>query len=309
MLGIIRYSLETYTANVVENKNNTLFNYPCTSHEICDRYHVYLEAGVYYIEAWGAQGGKAHSRTVEGGKGGYTAGLMIINSSKEFELEIGASGLDSSATKTYGGGGKGGIKPSDGASEGGGSGGGATSMLTKSGKKVLVAGGGAGSSYYFDDIPGGDAGGLVAKPGSMVKKGTTPNMIGCGANFNVPVQQGCNNEPDSPYNYYISGGGGGYIPGGRWLHGSDTISSGVGGCGFLSGFGPCQIVDDFTFEFGKILGGFDSFLSPTFVTEIGHRGNGALRISKFSDLYIKTCEVVNHQNFKFNYFSLLPFLF
>ena len=60
----IRYQLVNQTKSnlplseiVVNNKNQWIFNYPCTSNFDCTEYELHIPPGVYQIELYGASGG------------------------------------------------------------------------------------------------------------------------------------------------------------------------------------------------------------------------------------------------------------
>ena len=78
--------------------------------EDCIPYEIPLPRGLYLFESWGAQGGGQNL----GGRGGYTAGMIILKHPTKFYLIVGGRGLDFKISKEpiksqCGGGGNGGI--------------------------------------------------------------------------------------------------------------------------------------------------------------------------------------------------------
>lgn len=247
----------------------------------------------YIFEAWGAQGGP-NPTGIEGGRGAYVYGHLFLKKSSTFSIEIGASGLSTSPIPTYGNGGMGGLNsPPDPDDFAGGSGGGATTVYSLNQNRLLVAGGGAGSTRYYVDLKGPHAGGLVAPDGVEYHYKTETPLVGCGGNFFSPNRKDCNNNINPSLKSYVSGGGGGYIPGGRGTTVDAGVSSGGGGSSFLSGFYPCQIVENFRFLNGLILGGNETFPSPmTNKTDVGHTGNGAFRLTVIGIIDFYSCRVL-----------------
>ena len=133
------------TQNVVEGQVLT-YNYTGGIQSVT------LPAGVYQLQAWGAQGG--NDRGI-GGKGGYAAGTLNLTQRTTLYLQAGGKGVDS-ATNSGGGYNGGGNTGAVGSSGGGG---GATSIATASGtlaqlvsyqsSVLLVAGGGGGAGGYI----------------------------------------------------------------------------------------------------------------------------------------------------------------
>lgn len=242
-----------------------------------------MKSGQYIFQAWGAQGGP-NRKGLQGGRGGYVYGQIFLQKKLKISIEIGASGLVESPFFTYGNGGRGSLhNPNEPSEYCGASGGGATSVYASNNDRILVAGGGAGSAFYYDHIKGGSAGGLVAESGREVHKLEHVPLVGCGGNFNEPIQKNCNNDFDDGRNYWVSGGGGGYIPGGRGTTVNTGVSSGGGGSSFLSGYGPCQVVNHIKFVNGEIKGGNEQFVSPySSVNETGHIGNGVFLLTVIS---------------------------
>jgi len=144
---------------------STIYNYSSSSIEVT------LNAGVYYFECWGAQGGTGCSDgkyTSGGGNGAYVSGLLQVTKETNFYLFVGGKGgyasckPNSEAPGGWNGGGKGGKDTTDNDSSGGG--GGATDIRLLNGQpdnmtsllsRIMVAAGGSGSTWNCYGAPGG----------------------------------------------------------------------------------------------------------------------------------------------------------
>lgn len=147
------------------NPRKIFFEYPCASHFDCYPYEIHLSRGKYFLEVWGAQGGNVTNGNqgplVEGGTGGHSAGVLIVDSIKTLYLHLGGT---ANTTDSYGpsyNGGAGGLNNGDGC------GGGASDFRTSSGpwnqnfdSRILIAGGGGGSFGNEYMFIGGKGGGL-----------------------------------------------------------------------------------------------------------------------------------------------------
>ena len=67
-------------------QNSFVFDYPCSTIDICTNYIVKLPRNRYIFEAWGAEGG------YNGGRGGYTKGILTIHETTEAKIFIGSKG-------------------------------------------------------------------------------------------------------------------------------------------------------------------------------------------------------------------------
>ena len=260
-------------------------------------HEIVLSKGFYIFEVWGAQGGNCDFE--ESGRGGYSKASIKFESSQKLFVCVGGMG-ESSSTEVkeggFNGGGKSKPAPNSKYKSCGGSGGGATDIRTSDlpSSRIIVAGGGGGyASYHNNDLKihvtsyGGFGGGFEGGT-----NGTTPNYGG-GASITSPGKGGvfsssskCNadsgNEDGiggnacSTSSATAGGGGGGYYGGGG---GADT-GSGGGGSGFIS-----QMMRKI-----QLLGGNETFLSPSDLIEIGHGGNGYARITL---IVMKSCSNLN----------------
>ena len=134
---------------------------------------VELPKGTYKLQCWGAQGGRSYkSSSYTGSKGGYSEGVLKLDSAQTLYVFVGGQGSYGSSTSLVNGGWNGGgasvgyTSYSDGYSYPA-SGGGATdialttsTMSYSSGRtnrssasllsRIIVAGGGAGASYAYE---------------------------------------------------------------------------------------------------------------------------------------------------------------
>lgn len=213
---------------VVKTSKYLKLLYPCTENFSCNPYIVNLTAGTYAFECFGASGGKGVAS--EGGKGGYSKGIISFKNKATFFVFIGGSGSTGSGNVNtripggFNGGGDGVIGTSKIAS---GSGGGATDIRNNSNARIIVAGGGGGAgTYYLSPYngPGGNGGGIVGIDGenywnSNQYKGTGGASNEAGKNLINP-SDGVHGSSD------VSSGGGG---GGGYFQGGGGYCSGGGG--------------------------------------------------------------------------------
>ena len=265
---------------------------------------ITLPKGQYQLECWGAQGGNGSGNTSQpGGKGGYSKGIITLNKKTNLYLYTGGQGLNGTTYNSNGA-----------TTTGGFNGGGSTTSLNSRGSggggtdiriavdslyaRVLVAGGGSGSSGYTT-LAGFAGGGISGKTynnktyngqdspnggdwygggGSQTQGGaantsysnyTTAGNFGQGGNYN----SGSNT-------YYGSGGGGG------WYGGGGAIGVGGGGSGYIytsstaSNYpSGCLLNSSYYLTNAQTIAGNISFTSPTGTSEIGHTGNGYIRIT------------------------------
>jgi hypothetical protein len=157
------------------------FLYPCGENKIsCYPIEVFLPAGVYQFECYGASGGT--SGNGRGGYGAYVSGNIKLNSKKQMFLFIGAQGHTTVGQPTFNGGGRGHLNPSqDGI---GASGGGSTDVRLKNStgndglvSRIIVAGAGGGGQSWYIDINGGNAGIFTGEDGEIVNYNMPRSVI------------------------------------------------------------------------------------------------------------------------------------
>lgn len=220
-------------------------------------------SGNYKLEVWGAQGGDINS-TYRGGYGGYSTGIIHLNSNEMLYINVGGKGVKSSANILsvaqggYNGGGDG-FNQNQYSNRYAASGGGATHIATKTGvlsslssegdrsKIIIVAGGGGGSWCYLDatsycNKTPGDAGGFTGVTG-VGKAASTPNEYFAEGGGQEPSTQtdnstnnnlvlgsfgqGANSNKDT--NPRGSGGGGG-----GYYGGNINVYAAGGGSGYIA---------------------------------------------------------------------------
>ena len=129
-----------------------VINYPCSSTTFCDPIEAYAKPGVYLFEVWGAQGGNTSIASNNGGRGGYSYGLITFCKHTTIYIYIGAKGYvhmkhNEETERSFNGGGSG-FYYNDDSERYSGSGGGATDVRVNGQhleNRIIVAGGGGGS--------------------------------------------------------------------------------------------------------------------------------------------------------------------
>ena len=264
-------------------------------------YQVELHPNVYFIEVWGASGGGQ-----DGGKGGYSSGIIKIEKSIVLYLYVGGKGVvnpnpSSTSKGGYNGGGSGapGRLYQGEQLPNGGSGGGATDIRTLPGNwdnpqsllsRIIVAGAGGGScSDYWSK--GGSGGGLIAGSSNLtIHQGIcngTQSLGGSQFQGELGIGQDAFNATEkSKCVYEGNGGGGGGYRGGLSQQ-DDLNTAGGGGSSFISGYNGCNSSSlELKFGLGKLKTGSDFFLSPSGKLEEGHLGDGAIRITIFRGCFV-----------------------
>ena len=258
-----------------------------------------LPPGEYEIECWGAEGG-VDSRTPAHvtGKGGYTKGKIVLSANTMLYIYVGQKGANGSgnlpSSPSWNGGGAGAVSTS--VSFTSGAGGGASDVRLAGGKwddvaslnsRIMVAGGGGGTGCLSGgSVTGGNAGGLTGfadlsgsyttasgNGGTQIAGGTTtisgvtltnPGTLGKGGNGMATA-------------YSAAGGGGGFYGGGG---GQANYGSGGGGSSYISGYMGCvNHSSGLTFTNSAMIAGNATMLSPVGINEIGHLGDGFVRIT------------------------------
>ena len=182
------------------------------------------QEGYYYVNLWGAAGGKGTRDTTvyPGARGGFTRGMIHFDEGEQVLVYVGCKGGDATdylhAIGGEGGwnGGANGVGDPDGNNndtDNGGGGGGATDIrLTESlNSRIMVAGGGGGYAYYSGSS-------YADRVGGYFKNNTNGYQFGVG-------------QPG--YGYSNTGTGGG--AGGYW-GGARSTATGYGGTSFVSGY-------------------------------------------------------------------------
>lgn len=222
---VISVTAEDGTTNVY----TVTVNRPLTDNQLfgCTGYPQIFTApreGYYYVNLWGAQGGKGTRDTTvgDGAKGGFTRGMIHFDEGDQVYVYVGCKGGDSTnyrkavgGTGGWNGGANGGKDDSDNNdTDNGGGGGGATDIrLSESlNSRIMVAGGGGGFAYYSYNAMGDRVGGYN-------KNNTNGYQFGQG---------------QAGYTHSNSTGTGGGA-GGYW-GGASSDRAGFGGTSFVSGY-------------------------------------------------------------------------
>lgn len=204
---------------------------------------ITLPIGEYYLECWGANGGRGNSTSYLGGMGGYSKGILKLSSSLTLYLVVGGAGAIGSSTSTYAGGYNGGGM---GRYYSGGGGGathiakvtGLLSTLSSSKSNILmVAGGGGGAAYTYGK--GGAGGGARGENGeyniediscsTYYGTGGAQNVGGKTLN-NIASCAGTFGTGGPAYTNYAGGGGAGLYGGA----GGYQYAAGGGGSGYIN---------------------------------------------------------------------------
>lgn len=234
--------------------------------------------GNYKLEVWGAQGGNATvGSTSSGGKGGYSTGIISLNSGETIYIYVGGQGQESVNTNLISGGWNGG---GGNYSAGGGATGGGATDIRRYGQaltnRIIVAGGGSGAAW--GNINGSAGGGLtgvngvswsgyaLGLGGSQASGGSySGNPTGGGQKQSITSGSLGVGGRGSGSSSGGSGGGGGYYGGGGGM-----ISGGGGGSSYIAGLSSASTI-----------AGNTSIPAPGGGNEVGHPGNGYARISIF----------------------------
>jgi uncharacterized protein (TIGR02145 family) len=261
---------------------------------------VTLPAGTYRLEAWGAQGGyrtSSPNNPNNGGKGGYSAGDIVLTQAQTVQVNVGCSGNN-------GGWNGGGART--GAPYPGGGGGtdiriGGTALTDR----IVVAGGG-GSEGGDDGSYGGYGGGLnggqgrnyygqAGTAGTQTAGGTgctnSGNCTNITSTAGIFGRGGDSGTPQVAGSLIQSGGagGGGWFGGGGSsgdYSGYDDAAGGAGGSGYVfttssnkTGYGANIPNIQYYLSNTSLVAGNTSFAAPGGGNETGHSGDGYVRIT------------------------------
>lgn len=282
-----------------------------------------LTPGRYKLECWGAQGGNSNQSNGtygNGGKGGYSTGILNVSTNTTIYITVGGQGQNGVLNTRTAGGFNGG---SDGYGTNnfgvGGGGGGASDISLTSPvfshssyfinnirdtnsllSRIIVAGGGGSAGYDVSSnaANGGAGGGTTGQDGlsNRVYHGTggKQTTFGTGGSseepnrYSVQAKFGCGASASNSTDV-APGGGGGWYGGG--LHcdsaggGSGYVYTSATASNYPSG---CLLNSTYYLSNAQTIAGNKSFPSPTGSTETGHSGNGHVKITKLSDVIYLT---------------------
>lgn len=275
---------------------------------------VTLPEGTYKLECWGAQGGNSNLSNGtygNGGKGGYSTGILNVSTNTTIYITVGGQGQNGALnTRTAGGFNGGGDGYGTNNSGVGGGGGGASDIslmrpvFSQSSyfinkirdtnsllSRIIVAGGGGSAGYNVSNnaANGGAGGGTTGQDGlsNRVYHGTggKQTTFGTGGSseesnrYSVQAKFGCGASASNSTDV-APGGGGGWYGGG--LHcdsaggGSGYVYTSATASNYPSG---CLLNSSYYLSDAKTIAGNTSFTSPTGSSETGHSGNGYCRIT------------------------------
>lgn len=293
-----------------------------------------LTPGRYKLECWGAQGGNSNQSNGtygNGGKGGYSTGILNVSTNTTIYITVGGQGQNGVLnTRTAGGFNGGGDGYGTNNSGVGGGGGGASDISLMSPvfshssyfinnirdtnsllSRIIVAGGGGSAGYDVSNnaANGGAGGGTTGQDGlsNRVYHGTggKQTTFGTGGSseepnrYSVQAKFGCGASASNSTDV-VPGGGGGWYGGG--LHcdsaggGSGYVYTPTTASNYPSG---CLLNSAYYLSNAQTIAGNQSFSSPTGGTETGHSGNGYVRITKLTDVIYLTH--ANNDIMDFNY--------
>lgn len=293
-----------------------------------------LAPGTYKLECWGAQGGNSNQSNGtygNGGKGGYSIGILNVSTNTTIYITVGGQGQNGVFnTRTAGGFNGGGDGYGTNGSGVGGGGGGASDISLMSPvfshssyfinnirdtnsllSRIIVAGGGGSAGYDVSNnaANGGAGGGTTGQDGlsNRVYHGTggKQTTFGTGGSseepnrYSVQAKFGCGASASNSTDVAPGGGGG-------WYGGGLHCDSAGGGSGYV--YTPttasnypsgCLLNSAYYLSNAQTIAGNQSFSSPTGGTETGHSGNGYVRITKLTDVIYLTH--ANNDIMDFNY--------
>lgn len=282
-----------------------------------------LTPGAYKLECWGAQGGNSNQSNGtygNGGKGGYSTGILNVSTNTTIYITVGEQGQNGVFnTRTAGGFNGGGDGYGTNNSGVGGGGGGASDISLMSPvfshssyfinnirdtnsllSRIIVAGGGGSAGYDVSNnaANGGAGGGTTGQDGlsNRVYHGTggKQTTFGTGGSseepnrYSVQAKFGCGASASNSTDVAPGGGGG-------WYGGGLHCDSAGGGSGYV--YTPttasnypsgCLLNSAYYLSNAQTIAGNKSFPSPTGSTETGHSGNGHVKITKLSDVIYLT---------------------
>ena len=318
-------SLDFYSYNETTHIYN--FDYPCISITECTSYEVIFSPGIYKIECWGASGGDGSE---PGGNGAFVSGIIQLKFRKKLYFFIGANGKDNYVNAFNGGGA--GTKPY------GRSGGGATDIRTINNEefeglksRIIVAAGGGGATNHLPTTsgPGGSIIGTIGHDNINLNNCENEREE---LDVQIPANQthaGISDENiEGSFgvgggNFGGGGGGGGYYGSSPGINAICVVSTGGGGSSFISGHEGCNSVarssssnpikhtghsfhySGLYFEKTLMQSGSEQFLSPQYVLENGHKGNGFIRVTILMNQMRNTCKVHSSCFPKYIFLSIL----
>ena len=280
---------------------------------------ISLPAGQYKLECWGASGGYRSSSSYVG-EGGFSKGTLTLLEDTDLYLYAGGSGNTGGSSGGWNGGGRRSSYPG---------GGGASDIRINSTSlyaRVIVAGG--GGSEGGESKKGGDGGGTS---GQSASSGFGTGGYGGGptgvtdSSWQTTSQSTSTTTQEGAYAGFGFGGNGisyasghGGAGGGGWYGGAgcypdssqDDDRGGGGGSGYVytestaSNYpSECLLNSNYYLTNAETIAGNVSFLSPFKINEIGHLGDGYIRITVLN-IVLKNPFVLFNGGIKLDYFKI-----
>ena len=265
----------TFNLNNATKGSIYKFSYPCKENKyVCYPLIGKFPPGIFLLEIYGAEGGKIENNN--GGKGGFSKGILSLYHYVDAYLYIGAQGkttsneLNSSTERTFGGGGSATQSPNVHSYSS--SGGGASDIrLFKDDlyHRVIVAGGGGGTGNFNTEYSkGGDGGGSKGGSPSRISQSESTNYAGKGG------------EQEGSEEYFGQGGndvGNGCGGGGGWYGGQGGYgynNPGGGGSGFVYNITNKEIAEKAGLDLPESV-----FLTLGDTMTSNHYGDGLIQIT------------------------------
>lgn len=293
-----------------------------------------LTPGAYKLECWGAQGGNSNQSNGtygNGGKGGYSTGILNVSTNTTIYITVGGQGQNGILNTRTAGGFNGGGDGYGTNNSGVGGGGGGTSDISLMSpvfshssyfinnirdtnsllSRIIVAGGGGSAGYDVRNnaANGGAGGGTTGQDGlsNRVYHGTggKQTTFGTGGSseepnrYSVQAKFGCGASASNSTDVAPGGGGG-------WYGGGLHCDSAGGGSGYVytsataSNYpNGCLLNSSYYLSNAQTIAGDQSFPAPSGSTETGHSGNGHVKITKLSDVIYLTHAKNNIMDFNY----------
>ena len=279
-----------------------------------------------FVQCWGASGGTA---TAQGGKGGYSEGMLPVQPGDVLYVYVGGQGGSFTSTQNTGGfngGGGAGYGSSGNACA---TGGGASDVRVNAPallSRVIVAGGGGGGAgaSASSSAVGGAGGGVQGGNGIHTNGaiGSPTQGSTCGGSGATQTLQGYGSTRDArttgafgvggwgyPVSSSSAGGGGGWYGGG----GGDC-GGGGGGSGYVWD-ATAPVVQNYAISQAyymanaRTVAGTQQFYAPDSTLETGHSGNGYVRISAITNSQggLDSFTVVVHRGYTETFYDTIGY--
>ena len=280
---------------------------------------ISLPAGQYKLECWGASGGYRSSSSYVG-EGGFSKGTLTLLEDTDLYLYAGGSGNTGGTSGGWNGGGRRSSYPG---------GGGASDIRINSTSlyaRVIVAGGGGseGGPSKKGGYGGGTSGKVASSGYGTGGYGGGPTGV-TNSSWQTTSQSTSTTTQEGAYAGFGFGGNGisyssghGGAGGGGWYGGAgcypdssqDDDKGGGGGSGYVytestaSNYpSECLLNSNYYLTNAETIAGNVSFLSPFKINEIGHLGDGYIRITVLN-IVLKNPFVLFNGGIKLDYFKI-----